>query len=217
MWSERTESNGKKLIVERGALWIHVDHLDAAGRFIVVLPDGELEDTGTTFTVSVENGRTTRVAVEEGSVVLRIRGQPPVAIGRGESWSPEPRPATPARASSAPVAEPAPSERRSPPARTVQPPSAPLPSASALTSDPSVDFRSAMAALNSGAHGESAAAFASFLAKYPRDPRAEDAAYLRIIALQRSGDTGAMKDAVLAYLRRYPKGFRRAEAERLSR
>ena len=74
-----------------------------------------------------------------------------------------------------------------------------------------------MAALNSGAHGEAAAAFGRFLAKHPRDPRAEDAAYLRIIALQRSGDTGAMKDAALTYLRRYPKGFRRAEAERLSR
>ena len=74
-----------------------------------------------------------------------------------------------------------------------------------------------MAALNAGNSGEAAAAFGGFFAKHPRDPRAEDAAYLRIIAYQRSGDSSAMKDAALAYLRRYPKGFRRAEAERLSR
>ena len=56
-----------------------------------MLPDGELEDIGTTFTVSAEDGRTTRVAVQEGSVVLRIHGQPPVAIGPGETWD-GPRP-----------------------------------------------------------------------------------------------------------------------------
>ena len=52
--------------------------------------------------------------------------------------------------------------------------------------------------------------------KHPRDPRAEDAAYLRVIALQRSGDRGSMEQAAQEYLRRYEGGFRGAEIETLS-
>jgi TolA-binding protein len=74
-----------------------------------------------------------------------------------------------------------------------------------------------MAALNGGDNVGAAAAFGSFLGKYPREPRAEDAAYLRVIALQRSGDAGDMTQAAQEYLRRYPAGFRRAEIEKLSR
>jgi TolA-binding protein len=74
-----------------------------------------------------------------------------------------------------------------------------------------------MAALDVGDNHQAAAAFASFLEKHPRDPRAEDAAYLRIIALQRCGDSGSMKGAALEYLRRYPAGFRHADVENLSR
>jgi hypothetical protein len=32
--------------------------------------------------------------------------------------------------------------------------------------------------------------------------------YVRVIALQRSGDRAAMKQAALEYLHRYPEGFR---------
>jgi TolA-binding protein len=74
-----------------------------------------------------------------------------------------------------------------------------------------------MAALDVGDNAEAAAAFARFLVKHPRDPRAEDAAYLRVIALQRSGDDGSMKQSAREYLRRYPAGFRQAEMETLSR
>jgi RNA polymerase sigma factor (sigma-70 family) len=84
-------------------------------------------------------------------------------------------------------------------------------------SDPSVDFRAAMAALDVGDNHQAAAAFVNFLEKHPRDARAEDAAYLRVIAFQRSGDSAGTKQAALEYLRRYPAGFRQAEVEPLSR
>jgi TolA-binding protein len=74
-----------------------------------------------------------------------------------------------------------------------------------------------MEALNVGDNREAAAAFARFLAKHPGDPRAEDAAYLQVIALQRSGDQGSAKAAALEYIHRYPAGFRHAEVEPLSR
>ena len=73
-----------------------------------------------------------------------------------------------------------------------------------------------MSALDGGDNRTAAARFAAFLATHPRDARAEDAAYLRVIALQRAGDAASMKEAAIQYLRRYPNGFRRAEVEALS-
>jgi TolA-binding protein len=91
-------------------------------------------------------------------------------------------------------------------------------SASALPeADSSRDFRAAMSALDGGDNTAAAARFAAFLTAHPRDARAEDAAYLRVIALQRASNLGTMKEAAAQYLRRYPKGFRRAEVETLSR
>ncbi len=74
-----------------------------------------------------------------------------------------------------------------------------------------------MSAFNAGDTARASALFATFLSQYPRDPRAEDAAYLRVLALQRTGNTARMKQAALDYLSRYPQGFRRAEIEPLSR
>jgi FecR protein len=215
-WSQRWDGDLEDVVLERGALWIHVDHGPGHRRLTVILPDGELEDTGTTFTIAAANGHTTRVAVEEGSVVLRLRGEPPVSIGSGETWSPS----TPALS---PCATPAPSAEPPSSASPLPPPmlSGPAPRASgplpvALPTDASSDFRSAMSALDRGDDPEAAAGFAAFLTKHPRDPRAEDAAYLRVIALERCGDRDATKAAALDYLSRYPTGFRRAEVENLS-
>ena len=226
VWSERTEDHLDQVRLERGSLWIHVDHISRqARRLLVVLPDGELEDTGTTFSVSTEAGRTTRVEVQDGSVVLRVRGQLPVAIGPGGTWSPVPTPA-PAADGSSSSTEPAPAPGASPPSPIATSLARPsnssspvslVPLASAVAPDPSDDFRAAMATFNGGDNAAAAAAFASFLAKHPRDPRAEDAAYLRVIALRRSGDDGAVKQAGAEYLRRYPAGFRHAEVETLLR
>ena len=206
VWTEHTAATREEVALERGALWIHVDHAPGERRLVVVLPDGELEDTGTTFTVSADDGRTTRVAVHDGSVVLRVRGQPPVAIGAGEIWVPEAPPAASSCASAA-----VPSARMAPPPASAH---VVAPVALVAVSDPSVDFRAAMAALDAGDDVGAAAAFAEFLVKHPGDARSEDAAYLRVIALQRAGDGARMKVAADEYLRRYPAGFRHTEVER---
>jgi hypothetical protein len=214
-WSERVEGERETIVVTRGALWIHVDHSAKRRQLVVVLPDGELEDIGTTFTVTVEDGRTTRVAVEEGHVVIRLRGRSSLAIDPGETWlasaplSPTPDAHAPLGTTD-PIA-PSPPERDA----SALPPSATLRPAMAL--DPSVDFRAAMNALRVGDNRRAATAFAGFVENHPRDPRAEDAAYLRVIALQKCGDGDATRRAALDYLRRYPQGFRRAEAESLCR
>jgi outer membrane protein assembly factor BamD (BamD/ComL family) len=81
----------------------------------------------------------------------------------------------------------------------------------------SADFRAAMNALDVGENREAATHFERFLQRHPRDARAEDAAYLRVIALQRCGDAAEMKDAAREYLRLYPSGFRHAEVDQLAR
>ena len=101
-WSRRSEGAVEKILLERGVLSIRVDHSRERRRLLVVLPDGELEDIGTRFTVSAEASRTTRVSVESGSVVLRIRGQAPLSLGAGETW----HPSQPADVSACPSCEP---------------------------------------------------------------------------------------------------------------
>lgn len=214
VWSEHMEGSGERVVLERGALWIHVEHSSGDGRLLVVLPDGELEDTGTTFTVSAEDGRTTHVTVEEGHVVLRLRGRSPVLVGPGDSWMAS-VPAPAACASATPPSESAPSAGLAPLPSAPRLQSSP-PVGSTLAPDPSLDFRAAMDSLDVGDNYVAATKFASFLERHPRDPRAEDAAYLRVIALQRSGDTGRTREAALAYLRLYPTGFRHAEVEQLA-
>ena len=209
-WSEHIENEQEIVRLERGALSIHVDHARTARRLLVMLPDGELEDTGTTFTVQVEDAHTTRVAVHEGSVLLRLQGRAPVAIEGGDVWPHAAESSASAQASAAPSKEPMPAARNPQP-RT------PEPSAPGPARDPSNDFQTAVAALHRGDARAAADGFASFLTNHARDRRAEDAAYLRVIALQRCGDATATRNAAAAYLRRYPTGFRRAEVEALSR
>ena len=275
-WSRRSEGAVEKILLERGVLSIRVDHIPQRPRLLVVLPDGELEDIGTRFTVSAEASRTTRVSVESGSVVLRIRGQAPLSLGAGETWHPSqpadgsacpscepPQVAGAASAAGAPsaLANPAPASSRAdgsaclscePPrvAGATSVPPAPLsaalgsarsrPAAAALASsgratsppanapgddpkpgldaalDPALDFRTAMSALDSGDNFTAATRFSSFLSAHPGDARCEDAAYLRVIALQRTGNVDSMKKAAAHYLRRYPNGFRRAEVAALA-
>jgi outer membrane protein assembly factor BamD (BamD/ComL family) len=73
-----------------------------------------------------------------------------------------------------------------------------------------------MAALDRGDNNQAATLFNAFVAAHPRDSRAEDALYLRVIALQRTGNAAATERAASDYLRRYPRGFRKAEIESLA-
>lgn len=216
VWTERMEGDCKKVVLTRGALRIHVDHSSGTGRFLVALPDGELEDRGTTFTVSAEDGRTTRVAVEEGSVVLRLRDRSSMTIRAGEAWIRE-TPVASSELPPTPSTPPAPLRHTSarPRAAVSSPPSSAP--ATSPSEDPTIDFTSAMSLLDAGANRRAAAGFASFVEAHPRDPRAEDAAYLLVIAFQRSGSEDDARRAAQDYLKRYPAGFRRAEVEKLSR
>jgi hypothetical protein len=209
-WSRRLENQVEKVTLESGALSIRVNHAAPERRLLVILPDGELEDIGTTFSVSADAGHTTRVTVQEGSVVLRLHGKAPLALGAGDSWTAPPALVVTPAASHEP-SPPLPRSSKPVPSVAPTPVLAPEPDR-----DPSVDFRAALSALNGGSNARAAALFGAFMAEHPRDSRSEDAAYLRVLALQRAGDSVGMNRAAAEYLRRYPRGFRRAEVQILS-
>jgi hypothetical protein len=205
-YSRWTEDHHERIVLERGALRIQVNHPHPPDgtTLLVVLPDGELEDTGTTFTVIAADGRTTKVAVETGAVVLRLRERPALVLHQGEVWTATAEaPASVVPSVAAPIWSPPPP----PPASAT---------AQAAGPDPSTDFRDATAALQAREDRRAAVMFARFLETYPRDSRAEDAAYLRVVALNRAGSDVEMREAAQFYLHRYPAGFRHAEVERLS-
>jgi hypothetical protein len=216
VWTEKTEGEWRKIFLSRGGLRIHVDHSAGQGRLLVTLPDGELEDRGTTFTVSAEDGHTTRVAVEEGSVVLRLSDRSEMTIRAGQAWIRETRVTSVEVAPEPSVTAPLPrhaSTRLRPSATTAPSPASDI----SPSEDPTSDFRAAISLLDAGASRQAAAELARFVETHPHDPRAEDAAYLLVIALQRCGSEDDAKRAAQEYLRRYPAGFRRAEVEKLSR
>ena len=237
-WSRRAENKLETITLETGTLSIRVDHQLPHRRLLVLLPDGELEDVGTTFSVSAASGHTTQVTVQDGAVILRLRDAPALTLRAGDSWIPAPAPTTaPPAASQAPARPVVPAHGARPAPATVGPsrvsaagasavPSvaavpgvADVPSAtdSAQRSDPAADFRVAMSSFTGGDNSRAARLFAAFLNQHPRDSRAEDAAYLRVLALQRAGNLNGMKQAAAEYLKRYPHGFRQAEVEPLSR
>jgi hypothetical protein len=222
-WSRRWQGDREEIVLQRGALSIHVDHSWSPRPVLVRLPDGELEDIGTTFSVNVQDGRTTRVAVEEGSVVLRVRGQPSVVMGQGAVWTPDQPSESPA---SARVVSPATESVSSipasstlsprPPASTAFPPHPRSPlKFRAMNDAASAAFREAIGLLDDGDDRKAEQALLRFLARYPRDQRSEDAGYLRVIALQRCGDDAMMKQAAREYLLRHPSGLHRGDLERL--
>lgn len=79
------------------------------------------------------------------------------------------------------------------------------------------DFAAAMAAFSAGEYGRADRLFAAFARAHAADARAEDAWFLRAVAHARRGELNASRAAAREYLRRYPNGLRRAEAERLTR
>jgi hypothetical protein len=217
IWQRQVDGDAERIVLQRGSLSIHVSHpVGRAARLVVALPDGELEDIGTTFTVTAADGHTTRVAVTDGSVLLRIAGRGPVALDAGQTWTAQPLATTQAEAD-VPRAEAArvvPHDRK--PAAKISGPRLPPPRPADEPASSS-EFRALVRSLGSGDACRAAAGFAGYAARYPAEARAEDAAYLQIIALQRCGLADDTRRAAREFLIRHPSAFRRAEVERLSR
>ncbi len=209
-----------------GRAAFHVEHLSSTQRFVVALPDGELEVRGTRFVIGVDarSLHTTDVAVTEGIVVLRLTGAPELILRAGDRWAP-PLAAAPSVTGPAAVVEvtstPTPKVVALPKATAVSTSMAstsasPSPSAKPSSSAEAAGFGVAMSAFQAGKYAESDVLFARFLSESPGDARCEDALFLRAVAHARMGDRVGAKALIHAYLAAYPEGLRREEARRFA-
>lgn len=238
IWDSKIDGPVARSSLTRGVAAFHVEHLGVGQRFLLALPDGELEVHGTRFVVRVENGATTSVDVSEGIVLLRMHGMPERFVRAGEHWpTPAPSGSTPSAptptTTSAVIPPSAPTSTTA--ARVTTPPSAVAvptaidPTTTASASAPRGDVPAPVAseaagaryiaathAFQSGSYAKADALLAAFLRDFPRDPRCEDAAFLRAMAHARMGDSAGAATLARAYLRAYPNGFRRSEAAQLA-
>jgi hypothetical protein len=201
--TERTDSISR-VSLRAGTASFHVEHVKPGARFLVTVPDGEVEVRGTRFVVEVAGGRTRSVSVTEGVVAVRVVGFDGL-LRAGERW-PQLAPA---------------------PAMTTLPSIAPSASAIASTSAiavtppapllPGPRFAKAMTAFNAGDYGEADRLFVDFIRAFPSDARVEDAMFLLADGRARRGDAAGAREAARAYLRRFPDGLRAPAAERLAR
>jgi TolA-binding protein len=204
-WSRTREGDVERVYLTGGSLAVHVRPQKVGERFLVVLPDGELEVRGTTFQVAVADGATSYVHVDEGVVELRLRGNEDRRLGAGDSW----RGTAPAVAAALPTpAAQAPAQQRlhaaaQGPAAPAQPP---LP-ASGLDA-----YAEAMRLLQAGRAEDAATAFHAFAMAHPGAPQAEDASFLEALALARAGRRDAAGLAAERHLASYPRSFHAKEA-----
>jgi anti-sigma factor RsiW len=110
VWHDVSSLASARVVLTSGTLAVHVEHLLQGQRFVVALPDGELEVRGTRFIVEAEKDRTERVLVTEGVVALRLRGVPARSLTAGERYFPSNSEARSEPSSAAPP-EPGPVDR----------------------------------------------------------------------------------------------------------
>jgi hypothetical protein len=188
-----------ELSVRRGLFDRHV---------VVKVPEGEIHDVGTVFGVSVQQGRTARVAVIQGAVDLHLRGVPEMRLNAGNVWEATPRleleemPVTPApeAASVAPVAV---DEE----AKT----------SAHVSGHAGVLHRRARGHVRREARGASDASHVSDAGVADIETAGEDATYLRVLDLLQQRRTADAQRLAELYLERFPTGFRRPEIERIVR
>ena len=209
-WARAHEVGRETVRLTEGVLRVTVPHQHARHRFVVALPDGELEVRGTRFIVEARGGRTEQVTVFEGLVALRVGRSSEQLIAAGGRWhAPDPQVATVVPAPPVALVPTPTAEVASAPARAVSRRAEPA-GESAFQR-----FAAGVAAMGRGDFRVAAEAFEDFERRQPQDERAEDAAWLRVVALRRGGDEGSALVAAERYLERYPSGARRAEAASL--
>ena len=189
-WSQARAQGVERVVLDDGVLQLHVRPQAAGERFVVMVPDGELEVRGTTFEVSVAQGATTRVHVDEGVVEVRLQGRDTRRLEAGETWSATTGPASP------------------PPAHVAHA----APTGSAVVTDGGTAYAIAIGLLRDGRNEEAAVAFHAFVASQPGAPQAEDASFLEAVALARAGRSDAAALAAEHHLAAFPASFHRKEA-----
>jgi TolA-binding protein len=210
-WNQTRKGPMESVLLDQGELSIVVRKLQMGERFLVRLPDGELEVRGTAFEVIVQGGATQRVHVVEGRVVVRIRGWDDASVLAGGTWERQP-PAVAAVGSdpsaptvttpTAPTPRPASAPQQAPPPRS-RPHEA---------SNEGADYEAAMSLYRSGRYREASEAFHRFAARYEGSGLLEDATFLEALSLEKSGKVEAAALAARQHLQSFPGSFHRKDA-----
>ena len=195
-WTQTRDGSIEHVQLDDGALSIHVRHRNEREQLFINLPDGTIEDRGTTFDVEAHDGHTTRVAVSEGVVTLRIRGANEILLRAGSSW-PLPLTTPAARAPAVAIA------------------ASHASTSAAPDDDGSASYAAAVSLLRHRSYAAAATAFGDYVRAHPREPDAEDASYLEAVALAQSGDANGAMTTAERHLSSYPSSFHRKEASLL--
>ncbi len=212
------QSKKKRFALRAGSLRAKVAKLGPEERFVVATPDSEVEVHGTEFRVSVVTpdsacggGTATRLEVTEGVVAIR-HAAVETFVRAGETWprceSVEPQPSPTS----------APTERRvgvEPSAPRIVPHPAPPPVTSSSLVEENELYGEAMRAKRNGDADAALRALDRLVAAHPNGPLSESARIQRMRLLA-SRDHARAVAAAEDYLRRYPHGSGRAEAEALT-
>jgi len=202
-WRILESGEALRLRLDIGDVELQVDKLSARQRFVLELPDGEVEVVGTRFRAVASALGTEQVRVSEGRVALRFARRAPLSLAAGESWerATEEKEAGREMKPAAPDA----GVRGQSPARA----------AAGHRAGAGSDFAQAMAAFDAGDYGRAEGAFLGFERRHSGDARCEDATFLRAVARARRGDAAGASAIARQYLERYPSGLRVHEAKQL--
>lgn len=193
IWSRVQESGVERIDLSAGTLHLRVRRPPNGRRVVVHVPDGEIEDVGTTFHVTVARGRTRSVVVDEGRVSVRLASAAPVFVDPGSPWS-SPDSAPPTSVEGTTVdAGPRTSTRDAIPTTSPSLAKGHVPESTVHAVPPTSDSSA------------------------PSADSEEDATYLRVVHLAREGRDDDARAAAREYLRKFPEGFRRREMERIGR
>jgi hypothetical protein len=206
-WQTIEQGAALRLRLGSGTFLLEVDKLTRAQRFVLELPDGELEVVGTRFGVRVEPEGTRRVEVTEGRVALRLRETPPISLGAGESWTAKHEATQVTAPPSVPAAEPfilqAPSAPEAPSTPTSAPADA-APSEGSVAKSPAKAREAALPerqrALEPSAAGSAATA------------GTHDDDFARAMAAFGAGDYGQAERLFQRFERHHPRDARREDS-----
>ncbi len=201
-FSRETQGDVEHVTLLDGTVRFAVTH-EGSGphKLLVKVPDGEVEDIGTTFHVTVREGRTVRVGVDEGRVVVHTTesGAHGRIVSAGEVWEPEPL------ASRTNVPSPS----------TIPAPSVAAASvtSSAKSADVAPHERPKAVGTSPVKSDASSTPNKGAPSTIPSSSAGEDTAYLTVVRLLREGKRDEAKAAARRYVVLYPGGLRRKEMD----
>jgi TolA-binding protein len=204
----------ERVELDDGTIDLHVRPLLAEERFLVATGDAEVEVRGTAFRVEARQRRLASVAVSEGKVEVRYAGAT-MLLRAGESWSlAQDAPAAAAETEGSRASSASAKGARSRDDAASGTPGVAKSARGAGAS--SKAFAEGMRMIERGDYAAGADKLDAYRRANPQDARAEDAAYIAVIALQRAGRKDDAAAAAKRYLRDFPNGYRRAEVQAIA-